>query len=69
LPRYHKVSCTLLGRRGSAEEIAAAVCFSSGLRARYITAQTLHVNGGVYLGESGLRATQLPVEPHAASPT
>ena len=50
LPQHHQVSRTLLGRLGSAEEIAAAVCFLSGPGARYITGQTLHVNGGVYLG-------------------
>jgi len=50
LPQHHQVNRTLLGRLGSAEEIAAAVCFLSGPGARYITGQTLHVNGGVYLG-------------------
>jgi 3-oxoacyl-[acyl-carrier protein] reductase len=50
LPQHHHVSRTLLGRLGSAEEIAAAVCFLCGPQARYITGQTLHVNGGVYLG-------------------
>jgi 3-oxoacyl-[acyl-carrier protein] reductase len=50
LPQHHQVSRTLLGHLGSAEEIAAAVCFLSGPGARYITGQTLHVNGGVYLG-------------------
>jgi 3-oxoacyl-[acyl-carrier protein] reductase len=50
LPQHHQVSRTLLGRLGSAEEIAAAVCFLCGPGARYITGQTLHVNGGVYLG-------------------
>ena len=32
---------------GSAEAIAAAVCFLCGPSARYCTGQTLHVNGGV----------------------
>jgi 3-oxoacyl-[acyl-carrier protein] reductase len=50
LPPHHHVGRTLLGRLGSAEEIAAAVCFLCGPQARYITGQTLHVNGGVYLG-------------------
>jgi len=50
LPQHHRVSRTLLGRHGSAEDIAAAVCFLCGPQARYITGQTLHVNGGVYLG-------------------
>ncbi len=49
LPQPHRVSRTLLSRLGSSEEIAAAVCFLSGPRARYITGQTLHLNGGVFL--------------------
>ena len=50
LPQHHRVSRTLLGRLGGAEEIAAAVCFLAGPGARYITGQTLNVNGGMYLG-------------------
>jgi 3-oxoacyl-[acyl-carrier protein] reductase len=50
LPHHHNVSRTLAGRLGTPQEIAAAVCFLAGPRARYITGQTLHVNGGVYLG-------------------
>jgi len=37
-----------LGRRGSPEEVAAAVRFLAGPGARYITGQALHVNGGAY---------------------
>ena len=37
-----------LGRRGSPEEVAAAVRFLAGPGARYVTGQTLHVNGGAY---------------------
>lgn len=50
LPHHHSVSKTLAGRFGTPEEIAAAVRFLAGPQARYITGQTLHVNGGVYLG-------------------
>jgi 3-oxoacyl-[acyl-carrier protein] reductase len=50
LPHHHSVSKTLTGRFGTPEEIAAAVRFLAGPQARYITGQTLHVNGGVYLG-------------------
>ena len=37
-----------LGRRGTPEEVAAAVRFLAGPGARYVTGQTLHVNGGAY---------------------
>ncbi len=39
-----------LGRRGTPEEVALAVRFLAGPSARYITGQTLHVNGGAYPG-------------------
>ena len=50
LPHHHNVKTTLTGRFGLPQEIAAAVRFLAGPDARYITGQTLHVNGGVYLG-------------------
>ena len=40
----------LAGRRGRPEEVAAAVRFLAGPRARYVTGQDWHVNGGAYLG-------------------
>jgi len=40
----------LLGRRGSPDEVADVVRFLAGPRARYITGQDWHVNGGAYLG-------------------
>jgi hypothetical protein len=52
LPHHHSVSKTLTGRFGTPEEIAAAVRFLAGPQARYITGQTLHMNGGVYLGKA-----------------
>jgi 3-oxoacyl-[acyl-carrier protein] reductase len=48
-PAHHALTRTLLGRRGDPNEIAAVVTFLCGPGARYITGQTLHANGGVYL--------------------
>jgi 3-oxoacyl-[acyl-carrier protein] reductase len=39
-----------VGRFGSAEEVANAVLFLASREAGYITGQTLHVNGGMYMG-------------------
>jgi 3-oxoacyl-[acyl-carrier protein] reductase len=50
MPHHHQVSRTLSGRLGAPEEIAAAVRFLAGPQGGYITGQTLHVNGGMYLG-------------------
>ena len=38
-----------LGRKATADEIAAAVRYLAGPGGRYVTGQTLHVNGGVFL--------------------
>ena len=38
-----------LGRIGSAEDVAAAVCFLAGDGAAYITGHTIDVNGGMYM--------------------
>jgi 3-oxoacyl-[acyl-carrier protein] reductase len=50
LPHHHSVSRTLTGRLGAPEDVAELVSFLAGPKARYITGQTLHVNGGMYLG-------------------
>jgi 3-oxoacyl-[acyl-carrier protein] reductase len=39
-----------LGRFGAAEEVAHTVAFLASREAGYITGQTLHVNGGLYMG-------------------
>ncbi|BCO08653.1 beta-ketoacyl-ACP reductase [Desulfolithobacter dissulfuricans] len=39
-----------LGTLGTPEDVAAAVAFLAGEDAAYMTGQTLHVNGGMYMG-------------------
>jgi len=48
-PSHHATHATLIGRRGTPDEIAAVVRFLCGPDARYITGQTLHANGGVFM--------------------
>jgi 3-oxoacyl-[acyl-carrier protein] reductase len=48
-PEHHKKNATLIGRRGSVEEIAQLVSFLCSEKARYITGQAIHANGGAYL--------------------
>jgi 3-oxoacyl-[acyl-carrier protein] reductase len=48
-PAHHAQHPTALGRRGTPDDVASAVVFLAGPGARYITGQTLHVNGGAYL--------------------
>jgi len=48
-PAHHQKLATPLGRKGQPEEIANLVRFLCGPGARYITGQTIHANGGVYM--------------------
>ena len=49
-PAHHATRKTLLGRHGRPDEIASAVVWLAGPGGRFTTGQTLHVNGGAYLG-------------------
>lgn len=49
-PHHHQTRRPLLGRLGAPADIAAAVRYLAGPRGRYVTGQTIHVNGGVFLG-------------------
>jgi len=52
LPEEHKeslLSAIPLNRLGSPEDIAAAVSFLAGDSGAYITGETIHVNGGMYM--------------------
>ena len=49
VPAHHAGHMPLVGRKGRSEEIASLVRFLSGPEARYITGQTIHANGGLFL--------------------
>ena len=49
-PAHHSRHQPLLGRLGHPDEIASAVVWLAGPGGRFTTGQTLHVNGGAYLG-------------------
>jgi 3-oxoacyl-[acyl-carrier protein] reductase len=49
-PAHHLTHGTITGERGKPDDVAAAVRYLCGPGARFVTGQTLHVNGGAYLG-------------------
>ncbi|WP_313054786.1 SDR family NAD(P)-dependent oxidoreductase [Pseudomonas lopnurensis] len=48
-PHHHAKRTNLLGRRGTPEDVAEAVAYLCSPGGRYITGETVHVNGGAYL--------------------
>jgi 3-oxoacyl-[acyl-carrier protein] reductase len=50
MPAHHLTHGTITGERGKPEDVAAVVRFLSGPGAGFITGQTIHANGGAYLG-------------------
>jgi 3-oxoacyl-[acyl-carrier protein] reductase len=49
-PAHHVIHKTVLGRRGRPDEIASVVVWLAGPGARYVTGETVHVNGGAFSG-------------------
>jgi 3-oxoacyl-[acyl-carrier protein] reductase len=49
-PAHHAGRTPPVGRKGTPEEIASLVRFLCGPDARYITGQTIHANGGLFMG-------------------
>jgi 3-oxoacyl-[acyl-carrier protein] reductase len=48
-PAHRKTRTTPLGRRGKPEDVSAMVRYLAGPHGRYLTGQTIHVNGGAFL--------------------
>jgi 3-oxoacyl-[acyl-carrier protein] reductase len=48
-PKHRGNAANLLGRRGLSQDVAEAVVYLAGPTGRYVTGETLHVNGGAYL--------------------
>ena len=48
-PAHHATQEPLLARRGNVDDIASAVVWLAGPGGRFVTGQTVHVNGGAYL--------------------
>jgi 3-oxoacyl-[acyl-carrier protein] reductase len=48
-PSHRAARVTLVGRQGVPDDVASAVLWLAGPGARYVTGQTLHINGGLYM--------------------
>lgn len=49
-PKHREGRTIPLGRLGAPHEVASAVRWLAGPNARFVTGQTIHVNGGTYMG-------------------
>ena len=49
-PAHHLTHGTISGERGKPDDVAAMVRFLAGPGGRFVTGQTIHVNGGAFLG-------------------
>ena len=49
-PAHHLTHGTITGERGKPYDVAALVVFLCGPGGRYVTGQTIHINGGAYHG-------------------
>ena len=49
-PQHHSTNRTLTGKRGLPDDVATIVRFLCGPGARYVSGQSLHANGGAFLG-------------------
>ena len=49
-PAHHLTHGTITGARGKPEDVAAMVLLLAGPNGRFVTGQSIHVNGGAFLG-------------------
>ena len=49
-PAHHLTHGTITGERGASDDVAAMVRFLCGPGGRFVTGQTIHINGGAFLG-------------------
>jgi 3-oxoacyl-[acyl-carrier protein] reductase len=49
-PAHHLTHGTISGERGKPDDVAAMVRLLCGPNSRHVTGQTIHINGGAYLG-------------------